>query len=355
MKKISEIDKNLAANEVAYDGMTVYRATEDPFTIYGLWEPQSDHCQRLPAEIGNNDNVNGGVSYLYTNTAGGRIRFKTDATAITLRSVLPSLNGFNHMPLTGTSCFDLYVDGQYRGPFNPGVVTPPADGGPVVAEATLSIPGQGMREILIHFPLYNDVTDVRIALSEGAQVQETDGYAYDKPVVYYGSSITQGGCASHPGNAYQAILSRELNCDHVNLGFSGSCLGEPVMAEYIAGLDMQAFVLDYDHNAPTAEHLEQTHEAVFRRVREKQPDLPILLVTAADHCLGDRQRRKEVIRRTYDNARKSGDEKVYFLDGDDIYREVGLDFCTVDGCHPNDLGFYCMARAIGKQLKNMLP
>ena len=132
-------------------------------------------------------------------------------------------------------------------------------------------------------------------------------------------------------------------------------MGESVMAEYIAGLDMLAFVLDYDHNAPSAEYLEQTHEAVFRCIREKQPDLPILLVTAADHLSGDRQRRKDIIRRTYDNARKNGDEKVYFLDGDDIYREVGLDLCTVDGCHPNDLGFYCMARSIKEKLNTMLP
>ena len=353
MRKITDVDKNLAANAVAYDGMTVYCITEKPFTIYGLWEPQNGMFQRLPKEVA--EATNGGVGYLYTNTAGGRIRFCTDASTIILRAVLPVLSQMPHMPMTGIACFDLYVDGRYVGPFIPTNTAPPAEGECMVTEGTRQLPGEGMREVLIHFPLYNAVSDVCIALNEGAQVLETAGYAYDKPVVYYGSSITQGGCVSHPGNAYQAILSRDFDCDYINLGFSGSCLGESAMAEYIAGLDMQAFVLDYDHNAPTAEHLEQTHEAVFRRVREKQPDLPILLVTAADHCLGDRQRRKEVIRRTYDNARKSGDEKVYFLDGDDIYREVGLDFCTVDGCHPNDLGFYCMARAIGKKLKNMLP
>ena len=81
--------------------------------------------RRLPAEIGESEKVNSGVTYLYTNTAVGCIRFKTDATKITLRSVLPSLTKFNHMPLTGTSCFDLYVDGEYCGPFNLGAVEAP--------------------------------------------------------------------------------------------------------------------------------------------------------------------------------------------------------------------------------------
>ena len=355
MKQITEIDKNLAADEVAYDGMTVYRITEKPFIVYGLWEPQVGIFRRMPTEVAENEKVNSGVRHLYTNTAGGRIRFKTDATKIILRSTLPSLTNFNHMPLTGTSCFDLYVDGVYCGPFNPGVMVAPKQGETLVAEATRAIPGQGMKEILIHFPLYNNVADVHIALNEGSRVLETDGYAYEKPIVYYGSSITQGGCASHPGNAYQAMLSRELNCDHINLGFSGSCLGETVMAEYIAGLDMLAFVLDYDHNAPTAEHLEETHEAFFRCVREKHPDLPILLISAADHSHGtQREMRKQVIRQTYENALRKGDKNVYYLDGDEIYREVGLDCCTVDTCHPNDLGFFCMAQSIRRKMKEML-
>ncbi len=331
--------------------MTVYHITEFPFAVYGLWQPQSGIFRRLPQEVGENEGVNDGVHHLYKNTAGGRICFKTDAATITLRSVLPSLTKFNHMPLTGTSCFDLYVDGEYCGPFNPGAVGAPQNGQPVVAEATRAIPGQGMREILIHFPLYNNVLDVHIALDEGAQVAETDGYAYQKPIVYYGSSITQGGCASHAGNAYQAILSRELRCDHINLGFSGSCLGEQAMAEYIADLEMLAFVLDYDHNAPSVAHLKNTHEAVFDCVRKKQPSLPILLISAADHTHGaQHELRKEIIRQTYENARRKGDENVYYLDGDEIYREIGADYCTVDTCHPNDLGFFCMAEAIKQKL-----
>lgn len=351
--KITEIDKNFAAASVVYEGMKVYHVSEKPFKIYGLCHPESGAFQRLPTEIG--ENVNEGVKHLYTNTAGGRIRFKTDATRITLRSVLPSLTNFNHMPLTGTSCFDLYIDGKYHSPFNPGAVTAPAEGEVLVAEATHCIHREGMKEVLIHFPLYNDVQDVYIAVNEEATLLETDGYSWDAPVVFYGSSITQGGCASHAGNAYQAIISRELGCDHINLGFSGNCLAEPIMAEYIAGLDMQAFVLDYDHNAPSVEHLEKTHEALFRCVRQKQPDLPILIVTAADYCYGPtREQRKAVIRRTYENAVKSGDQNVYFLDGDEIYKEVGISYCTVDFSHPNDLGFLCMARAIGNILKTMI-
>lgn len=352
MSDITKIDKNFAANSVTYDGMKVFHVTEEPFKIYGLWEPKAGQFQRMPTTVA--ENVNDGVKWLYRHTAGGRIRFRTDSKRIVLRSVLPSLTCFNHMPFTGSSLFDLYVDGEYNGPFDPGPIAAPRQGEVLVTESTRGLPRSGMHEVLIHFPLYNEVQDVFIALDEGATVLETQGYADEKPIVFYGSSITQGGCASHPGNAYQSIISRDTDLDHVNLGFSGNCLGELEMAEYISNLDMKAFVLDYDHNAPTIEHLEQTHERFFRYVRERCPDLPILMISEADISHGElRTKRKEVILKTYQNALDRGDKNVWFLDGETLYEGAGIGACTVDGCHPNDFGFWRMAKAIEGKLKEM--
>ena len=353
MSDITKIDKNFASETVVYEGMKVYSVTESPFRVYGLYQPELGLFGRMPTDIA--EKISDSIKQLHTNTAGGRIRFKTDSTRIVLRSVLPSLTKLNHMPLTGTSCFDLYVDGKYHGPFNPCVFKPSENDGTVVAEATRSFSGGKMQEILIHFPLYNDVKKLYIALDEQAKVIDTEGYIDDLPIVYYGSSITQGGCASHAGNAYQAIIARELNLDYLNLGFSGSCQGETQMAEYIAGLKMKAFIMDYDHNAPSVEHLEATHYPFYKCIREKNPQLPILIISAADLCFGaDREKRQAVIRSTYERAIKESDKNVYYLNGQTIYQELGVDICTVDCVHPNDLGFWCMAKSIGEELKKIL-
>ena len=122
-------------------------------------------------------------------------------------------------------------------------------------EDVLDYSERKMRSFVINFPLYTDVCELYLGLEESAKVEAAPDYEIKVPVVYYGSSITQGGCASRPGTSYQAIISRRLNCDYVNLGFSGNAKGEPAIAEYIAGLEMSVFVYDYDHNAPNPEHL----------------------------------------------------------------------------------------------------
>jgi hypothetical protein len=177
------------------------------------------------------------------------------------------------------------------------------------------------------------------------------------PIVYYGSSITQGGCCSRPGNAYQAVVSRRFNIDFVNLGFSGNAKGEAAMAEYIAGLPMSVFVLDYDHNAPNPEFLEQTHYDFFKIIRDARPELPIVMMSKCDLDSGARttnDKRRRVIMETYRKSRENGDENVYFIDGAEVYRGTYEDMCTVDKCHPNDLGFALMADAVEAQLKRVL-
>ena len=164
-----------------------------------------------------------------------------------------------------------------------------------------------------------------------------------------------GGCASRPGNAYPAILSRRLNVDHVNLGFSGGGRGEEPIADYIASLPMRVFVMDYDHNAPNAAHLFATHEPMFRKIREKQPDLPVVMMTATTmpRFSDDRAKRREIIRSTYLHAKEAGDENVYFVDGGALLDPYS-DYATVDGAHPNDYGFVVIADALEKILSEIL-
>ncbi|MBO5909185.1 MAG: hypothetical protein J6Q67_05325 [Clostridia bacterium] len=200
---------------------------------------------------------------------------------------------------------------------------------------------------------FNNVKELYIALEDTATASEGDKFEPCLPVVFYGSSITQGGCASHPGNAYTNMIMRELNREIINLGFSGSCKAEKQMSDYIGRIPMSLLVYDYDHNAPTSAFLEATHERFFREFRAYQPHTPVLMISVADGGFGEEEiiKRREIIRRTYENARADGDKNVYFLDGQRFYEEIGLRNATVDTCHPNDLGFYAFYKNISEFMK----
>lgn len=351
---ISKIDKNFAGEEIKYEGLKIYNVRDSLFQINGLYKPyEKEAFKRMPHDEAIKMNLN--IRELYMHTSGGRIRFRTDSTRIFLRSILPTIVKFDHMPKTGVSCFDLYVDGEYINTFRHGMLNGLAK--QVDKENTydsnLTIKEKKMHDILINFPLYNPVDDVFIGLDEDATILPAKEYTYTKPIVFYGSSITQGGCASHPGNAYFNILSRRLDADIVNLGFSSGCLGEEPMAEYLSNLDMSILVYDYDHNAATAEHLKETHERTFKTIRKKQPNLPIIMITAADRSYGIAERRA-VIYQTYINAVNSGDDNVYFIDGSTIYAPVGRGLCTVDHIHPNDIGFLMMANTVEPVIQTII-
>jgi hypothetical protein len=209
-----------------------------------------------------------------------------------------------------------------------------------------------MRSFTIHFPLYNDVEKLEIGLRNDASVDHGASYRPMAPVVFYGHSITQGAAASKPGNAYENIFSAHYGIDHINLGFSGSACGEPSVAEFVAGLDMSLLVMDYDHNASCVEWLEMTHKSFFDTVRKAHPDLPIIIVTST-HRGHDRRQRCEMIYRTYEAAKAAGDKHVYFVDGYSMHRGRFNDLTTVDGGHPNDLGFLMTAEFLGDMIEQI--
>ena len=355
MSQIEKIDPNFKLSTLAgHNDVVFYNCLQEPFKVYGLMKPEGerDYFISLPEEVAKNSNE--GVVYLNTNTAGGRVRFRTNSPFIAIRAEMHNLGKMPHFPYTGSIGFDLYVrkDGeeQYVKTFVPPVAIETG------YESLLETAKDGeIFDYTINFPLYSGVKSLYVGLQQGAEVAAPTPYTVEEPVVYYGSSITQGGCASRPGNAYQAIITRMLDCDHINLGFSGSGRAEDAMAAHIAGLEMSAYVMDYDYNAPNAAHLLATHEKMFKCVRKAQPELPIIMVSCPDCRLTEAQKeRREIIRATYTHAVEAGDKNVYFIDGSTLTWRFGGDSGTVDGCHPNDLGFMCMALGIGEVVKRAL-
>lgn len=249
------------------------------------------------------------------------------------------------MPFTVKAGVDVYFGDRFEGTFMPPVSLPNK------AYESLKCFGEGEKTVTLNFPLYGALSELYVGIDEDATVSEAPDYKYETPVVYYGSSITQGGCASRGGMSYQAQLTRWLDCDHVNLGFSGNAKGEPAMVEYMAGLDMSVFVCDYDHNAPTAEHLAATHEPLYRGIRAKHPDTPIIFISRPS--VHENDARVRVIKATYDKAVSEGDKNVWFIDGASFFPFSSNEH-TVDNCHPTDLGFYLMAKGIEPVLREAL-
>ena len=332
--------------------MKYYDPTQEPFSVYGVIAPNETetlYC-RMPTAVA--ETVSDTVKALYRNTSGGRIRFCTDARRLCVKAVFPGVVSFGHFAQSGATGFSVYVERDGAEIFA-GLLTVDRQ---TQLEGSVDLQTDAMKTVTVYMPLYNDVEQVLIGLEEGAQVLPDNGYAYEKPVVFYGSSITQGGCASRPGSDYAAILSRRLRFDYVNLGYSGGAKGERAIADYIASLPMQAFVMDYDHNAPTPDELERTHEPFFRVIRDACPDLPIVLVSKPDPDRNDDNRaRFAVIRKTYENALRRGDANVYLIDGSTFFAEAAaFNDPTVDRVHPTDLGFYLMARGMEPTLKTIL-
>ena len=208
-----------------------------------------------------------------------------------------------------------------------------------------------MEDITVFLPMCDVIKNVEISIDEGAEIEAPTPYKYSTPVVFYGSSITHGGCCSRPGMTYEAILSRRFGFDYVNLGFSGSARAEDAMCDYISSLDMSLFVYDYDHNSPSLDHLEKTHERFFLRFREKQPDTPVIMMSRPVFFLmGSEWDRRDIILKTYCNAVARGDKKVWYIDGTNLM-DVAKDNGTVDGCHPTDFGFWNMAKTLGDEIE----
>lgn len=348
MKNIAEIDKNLnIASKINRNDFDFFGIEEPCVSLHGLiFENGFRRMEEKAAKT-----VSEAVYELSSDTAGGRIRFRTNSERIAIICKTPSFTRFPHMPASGVSGFDIYSDTDGF----EGAVIPPWDTENGY-EGEVNMRSRGMRDITIGFPLYNNISEIYIGILKGATLEKANNYKHKKTVIFYGSSITQGGCVSRPGNSYAAILSRWLNFDYINLGFSGSAKAEPAMAEYISNIDMSVFVMDYDHNAPNAEHLENTHEDFFKFIRAKNPELPIIIISRPDFkfCAEESDKRREVIKKTYENAISAGDKNIRFIDGETLFGDTDWDLCSVDKVHPNDLGHFRMAEVIKKTLKEVL-
>jgi hypothetical protein len=306
---------------------------------------------RLPAKA--EGKVRDAVWGLSRNSAGLCVRFSSDSPAIHCRWNLTSSNlAMNHMAATGVSGVDLYVktDGGWRWL---------ATGRPTqqtnAADLVSGLPKQ-MRNYCLYLPLYNGVSSVEVGVAKEAALAPLPRDAgRNKPIVFWGTSITQGGCASRTGMVHTAILGRKLDLPVVNLGFSGNGKMEAEVAGLIAEIDAAVYVIDCLPNCNAAEVTERTGPLVAI-LRKSHPAAPIVLVEDRTYSnaylvASSRQRNdtsRAALRAEYDKLVKAGDKAVYYIEGETLLGSDSED--TVDGSHPTDLGFLRQAQAMEKVL-----
>ena len=328
-----------------------YSYKDTPLRVYGLPAFEKDkRLRRLPEEV---IEAVPSLKFLGLRCPGARLCFRTNSREITVRIVFETLSFDIGMSIY--SCQSAFVfAGERSNSRYLGLIHPTGYDNKDFS-ATLNKGNNDMEDITVWLPRNEIISDIEISVADGAEVCEPTPYKHATPVVFYGSSITEGGCCCNMSSAYNAILSRWLDTDYINLGFSGNAKGEMPMADFISDIEMSVFVYDYDHNAPNPEHLEKTHEPFFLRFREKQPNTPVIMMTRPQiRYNSDEIRRREIVRKTFENAVNRGDKNVYFIDGETFYGDTDRDLCTIDGIHPNDLGFSRMASVIEPTLKKLL-
>lgn len=320
------------------------------------WTDLKAPFDRLPAKA--EKTVRSAVWGLSRHSAGILARFTTDATIIKAKWTLTSDRlAMPHMPATGVSGLDLYVktDTGWRWL---GVGQPTAQTN--TATLVADIP-KAKRDYLLYLPLYNGVSSVEIGLPDDVPLEKSAPRpeGQQKPLVFYGTSITQGGCASRPGMVHTAILGRKLGRPVINLGFSGNGQLEKEVAELLAELDPAVFIIDCLPNVDAKAVAERT-EPLVQILRKSRPDTPILLVEDRTYTnsflIPSKQERNDTSRAAfqaaYDRLQNAGVKHLHYLKGETLLGKDGED--TVDSSHPTDLGFLRQAEAFEKALGPIL-
>lgn len=320
------------------------------------WSDTERYFDRLPTRA--KGKVRDAVWSLSRHSAGMLTRFETDSTSIHVRySLLSSSLALPHMPATGVSGVDLYArdeDGKDRWL----AVSFPTAQQVNVRMATGIDKQAGGRLFTAYLPLYNGTETLEIGVTSGASFKPVEPRK-EKPILFYGTSIMHGACASRPGMSISAILGRRFDRPTINLGFSGNGRMEAEVGAFLTELDPAIYCIDCLPNMGAKDVAERT-EPLVRQLRAARPDTPILLVEdrtftnarflkeRRDHHTASRA----ALRAAYEKLKATGVKRLGYLAGD---IQLGKDGeAATDGSHPNDLGMVRYADAYEPAIRRML-
>lgn len=286
-------------------------------------------------------------------TAGMRLRFKTNSGTLGINCIIGEGENFSEASKNRLCGFDLYADGCFlKNIF-------PSKTGMFESFYWRDIQRKE-REIDIYLPLSAPVSDLKIILDDDASILEPRPYAVLSPLVFYGTSITQGYTVSRPGQAYPSQIARKLNVGLVNMGFSGCGRGEALVASAVANVKASCYIIDFGQNCETLREFEQNLTPFVKEISYKNPATPILLTTpvfyldeTTDEDLAKFQKgRRDIVKSTYEQLSKNIDNLHLFSWNEYVPFSSGM--CQTDGAHMNDLGAYLMCEAIVPKLCEIL-
>ncbi len=332
-KTIFEIDKNMKNNDlesIKENDVTFYNLNND----YLLGQAFRNDFKRLE-----NIHVSDNVDILKKHPSGLNIIFQTDSKNIKLKAKLAGPAYMSHMTSVGTIGFSLYVLNKDKWAFLGATKVLNKE----YTANMISNMDKKMRTYRIYFPLYQELIDAYVGVDEKAK------FEFVKPkmdnLVIYGTSISQGGCATRPGMDYGAILGRLLNLNVINLGFSGSCKIEEVMTDEINKIDKKYLILELESNSPSYEHM-KTHLTYMLDNLKNKDKFDIYLIS---HFSDTEVLVNKNLKRYREGFRQlqASFPYVKFIDGEKLTKSLGYEG-TVDGVHMTDLGFYDLAHKLAK-------
>lgn len=295
---------------------------------------------------------------LISHTSGGMIRFITDSANLVIKAKVGNITPIYNLSINALSSFDIYISKPGKNDFKFLNVTKTINNSNFI-EFELFNNLFGLKEVLINFPLFNQVDEVLIGVRANNQVLPPTPFADNKKIVFYGTSITQGASASRPGNTYVNTISRDLNIEVLNLGFSGNGLGEKSMIKVISEInDMKLLIIDYDANAGSTGSLYLTLKPFIASVRKNHPIMPIIVISRIPYIL--ESFKKEIAqginkRRSFQKnlVSEADDVNLYYLDGRKLLPNRMFD-CFADDVHLNDLGFYFFSLKLKRIIKSII-
>jgi hypothetical protein len=317
---------------------------------------------RLPVSY--KDKVRQPVWDLSKSSAGITVRFHSNSTSINLKWIV--LNDFDmpHMASTGIKGIDLYTkyNNKWRYVTTAGAIvglkkhqnkSKPLDS---ISEFELiKNMTPEFREYKLFLPLYDGVTKLEVGIDPTASIEKASPSSV-KPIVFYGTSITQGGCASRPGMAHTSIISRRLDVECINYGFSGNGRMETPIVELISEISASFYVIECLQNMDS-DQVKQRVRPLVETIRKKHPLTPIVLVenmmykmAFLDQTLQDELIQENLtLKNEFDKILKSGDQNIFYVK-DNLLDDEG----TVDGVHFTDLGFLRYADYLLKNFKEFM-
>ena len=345
---MAKLDKNMAIKE---PGKNLFWYNASKLTIEGKgWKDTESFYDRLPTKA--KGIVRDPVWKLSKCSTGISIHFSTNTPSLAVK--WDGVNAMDHMTALGVSGLDLYV--KHNGKWKWLAVGRPTKQQNETQLFT-DLPSES-RDYILYLPLYNPIHQIELGIPDPFELKAALPRT-KKPIVFYGTSITQGGCASRPGMCYSAILGRWLNNSIINLGFSGNGIMETEVIDFLCELDPILYVLD---NMPNMEEssINEREESAIRKLINAHPKTPIVLI---DNMLyGNAFLIKSKMARyissnmaqyaIYEKLVREGIKNLHYIKDAAL---IGTDGeATVDGAHFTDLGYMRFSEKLIGPLKKLI-